>query len=151
MIGYSKDYCSEQIVKYREDASMRKHYQFVLDNLEELTPEQAFAINPYLEAEGKRRGYTEKELSEAHFYRCKLIGDDNLCTIHDTRPEMCSGFPWYGRLGGSKTALFSDKCGYMDETDEVRGVNQGGENVTQDIQEKGSEVCETKDEFVTED
>jgi len=133
-LGYSMSYAVERIKEVRVGTDLHAHYTFVIEHLEEQTHEQAFATNPYLEEEYKRRGGRPENIQKFHFYRCKMLSENNLCTIHDHKPQMCSGYPWYGRPGGSKKDLFSDKCGYMDETDEVRGVDKYGTDVKEDIQ-----------------
>lgn len=38
-----------------------------------------------------------------HRVRCSAFDPDSrLCTAHDSRPQVCSGFPWYGRPDGDK-------------------------------------------------
>ena len=36
------------------------------------------------------------EHSHLHYYRCRNLGEDGLCTIYERRPQMCRAFP-YGR------------------------------------------------------
>lgn len=40
------------------------------------------------------------------FYKCKYIGDDNLCGIYQQRPEVCERFP------SSPWAVVPTGCGY---------------------------------------
>jgi hypothetical protein len=34
--------------------------------------------------------------------RCGACCDTRTCTAHDDRPPICSGYPWYGLLAGSR-------------------------------------------------
>ena len=34
--------------------------------------------------------------SAGHYYRCRNLGVDGLCTVYDSRPEMCRSFPYDG-------------------------------------------------------
>jgi Fe-S-cluster containining protein len=49
-----------------------------------------------------------------YLYRCKLLSDDNKCTIHDDKPYVCSGYPFYGNdmLRGNSTPWPYSGCGY---------------------------------------
>lgn len=29
-------------------------------------------------------------------YKCNLLTDNNLCSIHENKPRVCSDYPWYG-------------------------------------------------------
>ena len=47
-----------------------------------------------------------KDASEATFYKCKYIKDNNLCGIYENRPELCERFP------SSQWAVVPPGCGY---------------------------------------
>lgn len=33
---------------------------------------------------------------EMYIYSCNLVTEDNKCSIHDKKPKICSGYPYYG-------------------------------------------------------
>jgi Fe-S-cluster containining protein len=37
----------------------------------------------------------EDGMEEYYIYRCSLLGPDNKCSIHDRKPRVCSGYPFY--------------------------------------------------------
>jgi Fe-S-cluster containining protein len=49
------------------------------------------------------------------YYTCdQFDGERSLCMAHDTRPPICSGFPWYGAEPGTKGMINRAlrRCGY---------------------------------------
>lgn len=46
------------------------------------------------------------DISKVTFYHCKHITDNNLCSIHETRPECCRRAPAHG------WSLFPPGCGF---------------------------------------
>lgn len=52
------------------------------------------------------------QMVPAHYYRCDLYDPDGRrCTAFDERPEMCSGYPWYGDLPNPMAQL-PPTCSY---------------------------------------
>jgi Fe-S-cluster containining protein len=47
----------------------------------------------------------------AHLYSCDQLGEDGLCTAHETRPLVCRGYPWYG-APVRDMPLADPRCGY---------------------------------------
>lgn len=48
-----------------------------------------------------------------HVYRCKLITEDNKCSIHENKPILCSGYPWYENGKNYDSCPWPYKgCGY---------------------------------------
>ena len=50
-----------------------------------------------------------------HVYRCRLLTEDNLCSIHEKKPYVCREYPWYNdfapRLFANAPWDYSG-CGY---------------------------------------
>jgi Fe-S-cluster containining protein len=53
---------------------------------------------PLTRAEAMQRSplYTSRLAAEAYLYSCEMLGPDNRCQAHDSRPLVCRGYPWYG-------------------------------------------------------
>jgi Fe-S-cluster containining protein len=79
---------------------------FVLKNWQEISRIEAYQINSHLTHWGP--------LYRSSFWRCKLL-KDNKCTIHDKSPEVCQGFPWYGKALADLPwdPLYSPRCGFQ--------------------------------------
>lgn len=60
-------------------------------------------------------GEVERVGSEVRqVWRClKFDPVERLCTAHDERPEMCSGYPWYGREPGVGGMPHEKHCSYL--------------------------------------
>lgn len=48
-----------------------------------------------------------------YFYHCPKLGDDNLCTDYENRPDICKVFP------NNPLVIFPKNCGYKKWQDEV--------------------------------
>ena len=48
-----------------------------------------------------------------HVYKCKLVTEDNKCSVHENKPQLCSGYPYYegGKGHGSLPWPYKD-CAY---------------------------------------
>jgi len=86
---------------------------FVYLNWEQITTEEAIAINPYLATwfEAYKERATSSE--HLHFFRCLQLTADNKCSIHKDRPNVCINFPWYGRTPDDNMLFYSKDCGYI--------------------------------------
>lgn len=92
-----------------------KGIDFVIENFE------------YIGMASKVGGLLHKNLKtgkviDSYVYRCKLLTEDNKCSIHESKPYICSGYPWYG-TGKNQydSAPFPYKgCGYERESYEMR-------------------------------
>lgn len=64
-------------------------------------------------------------------YSCPLLDPESrLCTAHERRPVVCSGFPFYGRPPAEDPAEMSDGCSYQWELPvELRAPLTGGTGV----------------------
>ncbi len=85
--------------------------QFVRDHFTEITPEDAERRLPgIVTLTGEEEGRQEHE----HFYTCDQFNETtNLCMAHDSRPEFCRGFPFYGRDEVEEAMLrLYPRCGY---------------------------------------
>jgi len=61
---------------------------FVAAHWHPLTRSEAERSNPF---------YTRQLPVDAYLYRCDEVADDGRCLVHDTRPQVCRGYPWYGQ------------------------------------------------------
>ncbi len=77
---------------------------------------------PYENKEDARKFYPEffdllkekyKNDSGIHFYYCPKLGEDNLCTDYENRPDICRDFP------NNPLVIFPKGCGYRKWQDEV--------------------------------
>jgi Fe-S-cluster containining protein len=96
-----------------------------------ITMEKALEINPYLKT------WPFYDSDKVFYYTCtKFDESKNLCTVHETRPRVCSEFPWYGEVPGKENSryLYSDKCGYIEEvmegTEDIERNRQKDHNTT---------------------
>lgn len=117
-------------------------FKFVRENWIPITHEEAYEINPFLAL--------SKELHEGrYFYTCtKLDKETGLCTVHENRPKVCSGYPWYGRRPEFKDPLYAEECGYkIDIEDEEERRRQAGEEPLPDINTVIRDRQKSKEEF----
>jgi len=77
---------------------------------------------PYENKEEARQFYPEffdlleskyKDDNGIYFYHCPKLGDDNLCTDYENRPDICRDFP------NNPLVIFPKGCGYRKWQDEV--------------------------------
>jgi Fe-S-cluster containining protein len=63
-----------------------------------------------------------------HAYSCPMLDPiSRLCTAHERRPQVCIGFPFYGRSPADDPAEMSDGCSYQWELPvELRAPLTGG-------------------------
>ena len=79
---------------------------FIFHNWQQISKEEALAINPHLEV------WTDR-LKGRTFWTCtKFDAENNRCMIHDQRPGVCSNYPWYGRKPNREEPLYNPECGY---------------------------------------
>jgi Fe-S-cluster containining protein len=77
---------------------------FVLKHWRRISRAKAAALNPLLL---KNPG--------GYFYACDAYDKERrLCTAHDTRPAICSGFPWYNE------PPYSQDAGWTPEAETLR-------------------------------
>jgi len=105
MIQYSPEEINE-IAEYSSEGSDAK---FIKENWELITKEEALEINSYLE-----EWFKLPHNKQFHQYKCKKLDyTTNKCTIRDTRPRVCEGFPWYDKDPVRNEPLYSPDCGYQ--------------------------------------
>ena len=77
---------------------------------------------PYENKEDARQYYPEffdllekkyKGDNDIFFYHCPKLGDDNLCTDYENRPDICKDFP------NNPLVIFPKDCGFIKWQDEV--------------------------------
>lgn len=94
-----------------EYPSIYKGAPFMHENFVPMTSSEAFDINPNL-----IRFTLEGELMESYYYSCKMYDKETKkCNAHDTRPEVCSGFPWYGHSINNQTLGMHLECSYWND------------------------------------
>lgn len=97
---------SLEYIKVFGKHSRSTDYGFAYRNLIPISREEALRINPHLVKWGE-------SLNESFFYRCKQFCEvSRSCIIHDERPHMCSGYPWYYSGVKERDPLYSPDCGY---------------------------------------
>lgn len=52
-----------------------------------------------------------------HHWACDAFdAETRLCTAHDDRPPICSGYPWYGNEPRVTVGLLEPRCTYVTRT-----------------------------------
>lgn len=81
--------------------------EWVLNSLVPLTPAEALARQPTLEAFGVREG------DGHHYFKCMRFDEaTNKCTDYENRPGVCRGFPGYGGPVYKHNLVAYPDCGY---------------------------------------
>ena len=84
-------------------------YNFLKENMEYLGPSYKIP-----------GAFKRRNGDSWHVYRCKLVTDDNKCSIHENKPMMCSGYPWYDAGKGYGSCPWPYKgCGYERDSYEL--------------------------------
>jgi Fe-S-cluster containining protein len=77
---------------------------FVLKNWHRISRDQALKENPNVVNMEKQIGW--------YWYTCSMFDrETNKCKVHDSKPRICKGYPWYGNEPND-TALYGANCGY---------------------------------------
>jgi len=63
-----------------------------IEEARKVVPEQ---VDQVLEVLSEKEGY-EFDINKIHFYYCPHITEDNLCSMHENRPTVCSRAPHNG-------------------------------------------------------
>jgi|SRR3972149_6522737 len=76
-----------------------------------------FIIKHWLSISHVQALYYNKELVSGggiYFYTCLLLDKRNRCKVHNRKPKICSGYPWYGEKEKRDVAKLIRKegCGY---------------------------------------
>jgi len=78
---------------------------FAYYNFVPIPRDEAYSINPYL-----RKWWIDDR--DGSFYRCRLLKNGK-CSVYPSRPNLCSGFPYYsGKLDPKTMCYYSRSCGY---------------------------------------
>jgi Fe-S-cluster containining protein len=106
-------YSLEEMKEYADNGN--KDAVFIIENWVEISEEEAFKINPFLQLQIKR--FREKGLHKfinGKFYKCNQYNNHSkLCLAHDNKPKVCSDYPFYNRTKLPKGYLMYDEnCGY---------------------------------------
>jgi len=75
---------------------------FLAEHWHPLTRDEAQQLNPF---------YTSRLPADAQLYRCDQVAEDGRCLVHDTRPLLCRGYPWYDQPP-QVMPLPDANCGY---------------------------------------
>jgi hypothetical protein len=82
--------------------------EWIIHDLVPIRRSEALAEMPWLRRphvwRNPETGVVYRE-NDKHYYRCTLFDPaTRRCTAHDTRPDTCRGYPWYGadKLGPEK-------------------------------------------------
>jgi Fe-S-cluster containining protein len=64
-------------------------------------------------AEALRRSPSLASGGSKHFYECRDFDPvARRCTVYDTRPPACSGYPWYGRDPRPTDLDYLERCAF---------------------------------------
>lgn len=102
-MGVSPDRIKE-MVGYKPTLGAYRNWKdakFVSEHFIPITKEEAFGRNPLLETWGVKE----------YFYRCDMYSNGK-CTVHNTRPEVCYGYPFY-ESGPRRMKQYNMSCGYI--------------------------------------
>ena len=78
---------ADQCVAIQDGTNISKDAEFVRKNMD------------YLGSSEFTTGFRRKTSEGMEYfgvYSCRLLTEDNLCSVHDNKPLMCSDYPWYG-------------------------------------------------------
>ena len=83
--------------------------EFIKQHWHPMSRNLAYFLNPYLND-------TFGDDERYHFYSCDLFdAGTNKCMCHEEKPNVCSGFPFYGGEDVSMARTYSPECGYIVE------------------------------------
>jgi len=85
--------------------------KFMVKNWVRISKKQALKNNPHVAHLQKL--YAE-EGSTTYWYACKLL-KDGLCSVHENKPPICSGYPWYDQQPDKGEYLYSATCGFKED------------------------------------
>lgn len=112
-----------------------------------ISREEVYKISPVY-AEGVIKHFQGKG-KEVEFYRCRFVTDDNKCSIHQNRPELCRKYPRPHR-----DAVYHPECGYKEAAEknwiEIEKILNDLERRQEEIQaEKAKLLSEAKEEYIS--
>lgn len=100
VVALSKSF--KEIKALASDGDKTSDCNFAARNFIPISEKQAHKINPHL-----------KNSENRFYYRCKMYCElTKKCTIHDIKPRICSGFPWYNNEP-REGALLSENCSFQ--------------------------------------
>jgi len=97
----TREFLQEQSEAGNEDA------RFILKNWRHIDAKRVFMIRPDLD-------FSElfRKMDDGTWWMCTLFDQDtNRCGSYNTRPDVCRGFPFYGKLPHYFTP-YTYACGY---------------------------------------
>ena len=97
-------YVEVMVKTEKEEGWYPQDWGFAHRNFIEISKERALKINPYLSNWKQKAQY---------FYICKQFCHvTKKCMVHEIRPGVCRGFPWYGRKP-KQEPLYSKDCSFQ--------------------------------------
>jgi len=119
--------CCKVILLKRAKTEIRKmdgnvrNKEVILKHWKCISRAKAIELNKYLKLA------LDKSKTKYYYYTCLLLGADNKCTIHDSKPPVCERFPLYDNytdeltLAEAKKRLVSKECGYWPKKNNTKG------------------------------
>lgn len=102
-----------EIIEIARRDSVPGDADFIQRNWVPVSKKKAFILNPYLEK--------KIENGKRYFYTCKLFNKyTGQCSDYENRPQICKGFPWYGRDPHSGDVFFTPDCGFKNDYEEFK-------------------------------
>jgi Fe-S-cluster containining protein len=93
------NYTKKAVAQTWEDASGNR--KFILKNWKRISKEQAIKNNPNVGSMVPSNGC---------WYTCRLL-EGNHCSIQESKPPICAGYPWYGGEP-FQSELYGKDCGF---------------------------------------
>lgn len=85
---------SQEFVRDHPDLFGERFRRWVVEELRPISAPRVFQLLP---AMAELDVEDPAGLRGRHFFECtNFDAENNLCLAHDTRPDTCAGFPWYG-------------------------------------------------------
>jgi Fe-S-cluster containining protein len=112
--------------------------EFVLKHWKRISKEQAVKNNPNVASIQKE--YVRGN-QKTYWYECKLLSGND-CSIHEDRPAICEGYPWYGTGPKRKEFLYGANCGF--KLDQLLGEEVNDVQFKKKIRQLGAKVIHGK-------
>ena len=92
---------------------------FIAKNWSELSKKDAISRNPHIKT---WKGEGDIDNNEKYFYEClRFNRETRKCSAYESRPKVCSGFPYYGKKINPKN-LYSPECGFVEENKKIGDI-----------------------------
>jgi len=84
----------------------------MIKNWKRISKKQALKNNPHVAH--LEEAYAADDDSTTYWYACKLL-KDNKCSVQESKPPICSGYPWYDQEPDRGEYLYSATCGFRED------------------------------------